>query len=356
MDITYSRWRVASSTRLSCSIGSAVACCRVYRSPWGWRLRRDSAGCHGSSRQAGNLEYRPGLAVHGRQALTGILADNGIAISMDGKGAWRTKSFVERLWRSVKLEEVYLRAYDSASDARASIGRYLDFYNQRRPHSSLDDTGPRLLQPRPLCQSRRAARASAARGDRDRHRGQDLRLLRRSRIGEDVSERLDVIPAQLKGDGDASAQIHLCRRHRRAPERLIENGIPSEALVHVLVAKYADHKPLYARRKSTPAKTLVDARRLWLEAKLATVFGKSTIAEAVRWTDAPASSTTAASRSTSTSSSARSVRRPREPPLRRIGRRRRALGRHRLLDRDLQGEQFRSASLSARRARSPATR
>jgi transposase InsO family protein len=50
-----------------------------------------------------------------------VLADNGIAISMDGKGAWRDNVFVERLWRSVKYEEVYLRAYDSVSDARASI-------------------------------------------------------------------------------------------------------------------------------------------------------------------------------------------------------------------------------------------
>ncbi len=73
-------------------------------------------------------------------AFTGVLANNGIAISMDGKGAWRDNVFVERLWRSVKYEEVYLRAYDSASDARASIGRYLDFYNGRRPHSSLDGT------------------------------------------------------------------------------------------------------------------------------------------------------------------------------------------------------------------------
>ena len=56
-----------------------------------------------------------------------MLANNGIAISMDGKGAWRDNVFVERLWRSVKYEEVYLRAYDSASEARASIGRYLDF-------------------------------------------------------------------------------------------------------------------------------------------------------------------------------------------------------------------------------------
>jgi putative transposase len=75
-------------------------------------------------------------------AFTGVLARNGITISMDGKGAWRDNVFVERLWRSVKYEEVYLKAYDSVSDARASIGRYLNFYNGRRPHSSLDDKTP----------------------------------------------------------------------------------------------------------------------------------------------------------------------------------------------------------------------
>jgi putative transposase len=75
-------------------------------------------------------------------AFTGVLTDNGIAISMDGKGAWRDNVFVERLWRSVKYEEVYLRAYDSVSEARASIGRYLNFYNGRRPHSSLDGVTP----------------------------------------------------------------------------------------------------------------------------------------------------------------------------------------------------------------------
>jgi putative transposase len=75
-------------------------------------------------------------------AFTGVLANNGIAISMDGKGAWRDNVFVERLWRSVKYEEVYLRAYDSVGEARASIGRYLSFYNGRRPHSSLDGTTP----------------------------------------------------------------------------------------------------------------------------------------------------------------------------------------------------------------------
>jgi putative transposase len=75
-------------------------------------------------------------------AFTEVLLGNEIKISMDGKGAWRDNVFVERLWRSVKYEEVYLRAYDSVSDARSSIGRYLDLYNRRRPHSSLDGMTP----------------------------------------------------------------------------------------------------------------------------------------------------------------------------------------------------------------------
>ena len=75
---------------------------------------------------------------------TGLLLDNAIAISMDGKGSWRDNVFVERLWRSVKYEEVYLRAYDSVAEARASIGRYLDFYNRKRPHSSLGARTPDL--------------------------------------------------------------------------------------------------------------------------------------------------------------------------------------------------------------------
>jgi putative transposase len=69
-------------------------------------------------------------------AFTGVLAGNGIAISMDGKGAWRDNVFVERLWRSVKYEEVYLRAYDSLREAGNSIGRYLDFYNRASEHPS----------------------------------------------------------------------------------------------------------------------------------------------------------------------------------------------------------------------------
>jgi putative transposase len=75
-------------------------------------------------------------------AFTSVLREAEIAISMDGKGAWRDNVFVERLWRSVKYEEIYLHAYDTVSTARASIGRYLNFYNGRRPHSSLDRRTP----------------------------------------------------------------------------------------------------------------------------------------------------------------------------------------------------------------------
>jgi putative transposase len=73
---------------------------------------------------------------------TQLLKDNGIAISMDGRGCWRDNVFVERLWKSIKYEEVYLRAYETVSAARSGIGRYLAFYNSRRPHSSLDGNTP----------------------------------------------------------------------------------------------------------------------------------------------------------------------------------------------------------------------
>ena len=72
----------------------------------------------------------------------GLLKDHEIQISMDGKGAWRDNVFVERFWRSIKYEEVYLRAYESASEAKASLGRYIAFYNEQRPHSSLDGDTP----------------------------------------------------------------------------------------------------------------------------------------------------------------------------------------------------------------------
>ena len=75
-------------------------------------------------------------------AFTSVLQREEIAISMDGRGAWRDNVIVERLWRSVKYEEVYLRAYSGVSEARGSIGRYLNFYNGIRPHSSLGAKTP----------------------------------------------------------------------------------------------------------------------------------------------------------------------------------------------------------------------
>lgn len=72
---------------------------------------------------------------------------------IDGKGAWRDNVFVERLWRTIKYEEVYLHAYDSVSEARLGLARYLAFYNTRRPHSSLDGQTPDqayLNPPRPI--------------------------------------------------------------------------------------------------------------------------------------------------------------------------------------------------------------
>ena len=76
------------------------------------------------------------------EAFTGRLKENGIAISMDGRGRWRDNVFVERIWKSIKYEEVYLHAYASVSEARTSITRYLEFYNSTRPHSSLKALTP----------------------------------------------------------------------------------------------------------------------------------------------------------------------------------------------------------------------
>jgi len=90
-------------------------------------------------------------------AFTGLLNDHGIRISMDGKGCWRDNVFVERLWRSIKYEEVYLHAYESVSQARTGIARYIDFYNTRRPHSSLGAHTPDVVYftslPRPSAQA-----------------------------------------------------------------------------------------------------------------------------------------------------------------------------------------------------------
>jgi putative transposase len=79
----------------------------------------------------------------------GVLNQHRIRISMDGRGAWRDNVFVERLWKSIKYEKVYPHAYESVSDAKAGIGRYVTFYNTHRPHRSLDRQTPDIV----YCQS-----------------------------------------------------------------------------------------------------------------------------------------------------------------------------------------------------------
>ena len=76
------------------------------------------------------------------QEFIGLIQGRGIQVSMDGQGRWVDNVFVERLWKSVKYEEVYLQAYDSVSQARQGLQRYFKFYNERRPHSSLDGKTP----------------------------------------------------------------------------------------------------------------------------------------------------------------------------------------------------------------------
>ena len=88
---------------------------------------------------------------------TQLLKDNAIRISMDGKGCWRDNVFVERLWKSVKYEEGYLKAYDSLPEAKANLGGYLNFFNTRRPHQSFDGKTPDAVYYAALPQQRIAA-------------------------------------------------------------------------------------------------------------------------------------------------------------------------------------------------------
>src|SRR5215813_7756232 len=116
--------------------GSVVAC---VDHDGGGILRRGVGGGAGPSWQSSNLQHGPGQPV---RSFTDVLVEHQIAISMDGRGSWRENVFLERFWRSVKYEEVYLRAYDSVDEARASLSRYIHFYNSHRPHSSLDGRTP----------------------------------------------------------------------------------------------------------------------------------------------------------------------------------------------------------------------
>jgi putative transposase len=106
----------------------------------------DSSFCVDALEEAIHRYGKPGIfnTDQGSQftsdAFIDVLKDNDIGISMDGKGAWRDNVFVERLWRSVKYEEVYLNAYESMADARQSLKKYFGFYNQSRKHQTLKPT------------------------------------------------------------------------------------------------------------------------------------------------------------------------------------------------------------------------
>lgn len=79
------------------------------------------------------------------KAFTDVLREHGIQISMDGKGRWLDNVFVERLWRSLKYEEVYLHAYEGVRETRHGIARYFTYYNDRRRHASLGDATPKAF-------------------------------------------------------------------------------------------------------------------------------------------------------------------------------------------------------------------
>jgi putative transposase len=91
------------------------------------------------------------------EEFTSVVLDKGCKLSMDGRGAWRDNVFVERLWRSVKYERVYLKAYDGVSAARADIADYMDWYNVHRPHSSLERLTPNEKYLATLPQMKQAA-------------------------------------------------------------------------------------------------------------------------------------------------------------------------------------------------------
>jgi putative transposase len=143
MDITY-----VPMARGFVYLAAVVDWCSRRVLAWRLSITMEAAFCVEALEEA--------LARHGRPEIfntdqgsqftdgdfTKVLIDAGVAISMDGKGSWRDNVFVERLWRSIKYEEIYLKAYDTVSEARVSIGRYLDFYNGRRPHSRLDRLTP----------------------------------------------------------------------------------------------------------------------------------------------------------------------------------------------------------------------
>jgi putative transposase len=130
-----------------------------------WRLSNtmDTAFCTGALEEAIIRFGKPDIfntdqgSQFTSEAFTGILNTNNIRISMDGKGRWKDNIFIERLWRSVKYEEVYLKAYGSIAEARQGIRNYFELYNYERPHQRLDKKTPDVVYWRTLPKKETAA-------------------------------------------------------------------------------------------------------------------------------------------------------------------------------------------------------
>jgi putative transposase len=118
-------WRLSNTLTTDCCLDALAAAIRAH-------------GCPGILNTDQGSQFTS-------MAFVELVQQHGIALSMDGKGAWRDNLFVERLWKSVKYEEVYLHAYDSVRDAQRHLAVYFAFYNQGRPHTALDGQTPDMV-------------------------------------------------------------------------------------------------------------------------------------------------------------------------------------------------------------------
>jgi putative transposase len=118
-------WRLSNTLTTDCCLEALEAAIREYGCP---EILNTDQGSQFTS-----------------AAFVALVQQHGIQLSMDGKGAWRDNLFVERLWKTVKYEEVYLHAYDSVPDAQRGLARYFTFYNQGRPHQALDGRTPDMV-------------------------------------------------------------------------------------------------------------------------------------------------------------------------------------------------------------------
>ena len=118
-------WRLSNTLTTDCCLDALEAAIRDY-------------GCPGILNTDQGSQFTS-------TAFVACVQQHGIQFSMDGKGAWRDNLFVERLWKTVKYEEVYLHAYDTVTDAQRHLAAYFTFYNQGRPHSALDGRTPDMV-------------------------------------------------------------------------------------------------------------------------------------------------------------------------------------------------------------------